>query len=216
MSNLIEREQSEKGLSAGVLAVVFLIWAVLSAVFFSLGFIVGRNQESRAEPVTERLVTPSAVPPLVNLPSRPSSSSAPERAAIPASAGGSVDPETELVSAPEPAPRPMRQSARARAAPVRNAAAPPEGATETANSPGDPVRTGLAVQVDALRAKQDAEALVKILKARRYPVFLVMPEYASSKDNLYRVQVGPFATREDAEKARDKLAQEGFKPFIKH
>ncbi len=216
MSDLIERRQSEKGLSAGVLAVVFLIWAAVSAVFFSLGFVVGRNEETRAEPVTERLALPSAVPPLVNPAPPAASSSGQEATAPPAGHENAVQPETERVSAPEPAPKATRPSARGRETPVRNAAAAQERATETAISPGNPVRTGLAVQVDALRAKQDAEALVRILKARRYPVFLVTPEYANSKDNLYRVQVGPFATREDAEKARDKLAQEGFKPFIRH
>jgi DedD protein len=216
MSDLIERRQGEKGLSAGVLAVVFLIWAAVSAVFFSLGFIVGHNEETRAEPVTERVAPPSAVPPLVNPASQGASSSGPEGATTSAGPENAAQPETERVSAPQPTPKPARPNARARETPVRNVAAPQERATETANSPGNPVRTGLAVQVDALRAKQDAEALVRILKARRYPVFLVTPEYANSKDNLYRVQVGPFATREEAEKARDKLAQEGFKPFIRH
>ena len=68
----------------------------------------------------------------------------------------------------------------------------------------------------ALRTKQDAEALVDILKDGGYPVFLVTPEYAHADDNLFRVLVGPFRTRDDAEKVRDKLAQEGFKPFIRH
>ncbi len=215
MSNFIEREQSEKGLSAGVLAVVFLIWAAVSAVFFSLGFIVGHNEETRAEPVTERVAPPSAVPPLVNPASQAASSSGQKATPPPAGPENTAKADAERVSAPQPAPKPARPSAQARETPVRNAAAPQERATETASS-GNPVRTGLAVQVDALRAKQDAEALVRILKARRYPVFLVTPEYANSKDNLYRVQVGPFATREEAEKARDKLAQEGFKPFIRH
>ena len=67
----------------------------------------------------------------------------------------------------------------------------------------------------ASRNKQDADALVKILKSRNYPVFLVSPEYARAADNLYRVQVGPFRTREDADKMKQKLTQEGFKPFVR-
>jgi len=67
-----------------------------------------------------------------------------------------------------------------------------------------------------LRSNRDAEALVNILKERGYPVFLVAPEYAQAGDNLFRVQVGPFKTRDDAEKVRAKLSQEGFKPFIRH
>ena len=75
---------------------------------------------------------------------------------------------------------------------------------------------GITLQVAALRTKQDAEALVDILKTRGYPVFLVTPEYAHADDNLFRVQVGPFKTRDDADKVRNKLSQEGFKPFIRH
>jgi cell division septation protein DedD len=70
--------------------------------------------------------------------------------------------------------------------------------------------------VAALRTKQDAEALVGILKSRGYPVFLMTPEYAHADDNIFRVQVGPFRTRADADKVHDKLVQEGFKPFIRH
>ena len=73
---------------------------------------------------------------------------------------------------------------------------------------------GITLQVAALRTKQDAEALVDILKTRGYPVFLVTPEYAHADDNLFRVQVGPFKTRDDADKVRNRLSQEGFKPFI--
>ena len=75
---------------------------------------------------------------------------------------------------------------------------------------------GFTVQVAASAAKADAEEVVKILKARGYPVFLVLPEYVHANDNLFRVQVGPFTSRNDAEKVRAKLVQEGFKqPFIK-
>jgi cell division septation protein DedD len=87
-------------------------------------------------------------------------------------------------------------------------ATPPAGAGE--------VEVGFTVQIAASRTKQDAEALVKILEGRGYPVFLVVPEYAHANDNLYRVQVGPFTSKEDAEKVRAKLTQEGFKPFIRH
>jgi cell division septation protein DedD len=58
--------------------------------------------------------------------------------------------------------------------------------------------------------------MVGVLKKRGYPVFMVTPEYAHADDNLYRVQVGPFRTHSEADKAHDKLVQEGFKPFVKH
>lgn len=75
---------------------------------------------------------------------------------------------------------------------------------------------GFTVQVAASRAREDADSLVKILKAKGYPVFLVTPEFAHANDNLFRVQVGPFKTHDDAEKVRKQLAAEGFNPFIRH
>jgi DedD protein len=90
------------------------------------------------------------------------------------------------------------------------------GTVETPPAEAGEVGVGFTVQIAASRTKQDAEALVKILEGRGYPVFLVAPEYARANDNLYRVQVGPFASKEDAEKVRAKLTQEGFKPFIRH
>jgi cell division septation protein DedD len=67
-----------------------------------------------------------------------------------------------------------------------------------------------------MRNRQDADAMVNVLKERGYPVFVVTPEYAHSNDNLFRVQVGPFSTRDEADKQADKLRKEGFKPFIRH
>jgi cell division septation protein DedD len=79
------------------------------------------------------------------------------------------------------------------------------------------VGEGITLQVSAGRNKQDAETVVNILKEKGYPVFLATPEYAHADDNLFRVLVGPFRTRADADKVRDKLVQEGFKnPFIRH
>jgi cell division septation protein DedD len=67
-----------------------------------------------------------------------------------------------------------------------------------------------------VRTRQDAETVLRVLKGRGYPVFLVAPQHAGSNDSLYRVQVGPFGSRDRAEKALAKLKHQGFKPFIRH
>jgi len=71
----------------------------------------------------------------------------------------------------------------------------------------------------ALSAKSapepDAASVVKVLRGRGYHAQLVPPQHAHAKDSLYRVQVGPFAQRENAEKTLAKLKHEGFKPFIR-
>ncbi len=219
-----DRVPGDKGLSMRHLILVFLAGVAVCGVFFSLGFLVGYNERAaRMAPVTERVATPATIPPTVNTPlettpvgssgAAPSTTSvppplAPIQASAPASPPGEQKPATapgtaSPVTAPHPSP------AEAEGEPEPGAAATPPAAV------GE-VGVGFTVQVVASRTKQDAEALVKILEDRGYPVFLVTPEYAQANDNLYRVQVGPFTSKDDAEKVRTKLTQEGFKPFIKH
>jgi DedD protein len=214
----------DKGLSTRHLILVFLAGMAVCGVFFSLGFLVGYNERSaRMSPVTERVSTPATIPPTVNPPletapvgrrgAAPSTTSVPPpRAPIQASAPASPPREQKRATPPLTAPpltAPPPSPAKAEREPgPGTVATPPAGAGE--------VGVGFTVQIAASRTKQDAEALVKILEGRGYPVFLVSPEYAHANDNLYRVQVGPFTSKDDAEKVRAKLTQEGFKPFIRH
>ena len=85
-------------------------------------------------------------------------------------------------------------------------------AAPAASEPGQ----GLTLQVLAMHTKPDAESVVTVLKEKGYAVFLLTPEKAHTDDGLYRVVVGPFKTRAEADKARDKLKEDGFKPFIRH
>ena len=224
MVNNADRVPGDKGLSTRHLILVFLAGVAVCGVFFSLGFLVGYNERStRMAPVTERVATPATIPPTVNTPlettpvgssgAAPSTTSVPPpltaiQASVPASPPGEQKPVAAPGTAsPAKAPHPS---------PAEAEREPGPGATATPPAAVGEVGVGFTVQVVASRTKQDAEALVKILEGRGYPVFLVTPEYAHANDNLYRVQVGPFTSKDDAEKVRTKLTQEGFKPFIKH
>ncbi|MGB7593687.1 MAG: SPOR domain-containing protein [Terriglobia bacterium] len=219
-----DRVPGDKGLSTRHLILVFLAGVAVCGVFFSLGFLVGYNERSaRMAPVTERVATPATIPPTVNTPlettpvgssgAAPSTTSvppplAPIQASAPASPPSEQKPATAPGTAsPVTAPHPS---------PAEAEGEPEPGATATPPAAVGEVGVGFTVQVVASRTKQDAEALVKILEERGYPVFLITPEYAHANDNLYRVQVGPFTSKDDAEKVRTKLTQEGFKPFVKH
>lgn len=219
-----ERQHEEKGLSAGVLAVVFLVSVGVCAVFFSLGFLVGYNEQtSKATPPSEHVTALPVVPPTVNPPLRSSDSPAKQPAtaastAIPAARSereGLGPPSGEAKSSTAESKAPAREPAPRSPAP--RPLSPAASTPAPASSAGaNQVGMGFAVQVAASGTKADAEKVVEILKARGYPVFLVTPEYAHANDNLYRVQVGPFSSRADAEKVRNKLSQEGFKqPFIR-
>lgn len=211
MAGSSDGERFEKGLSTRYLLMVFLAGVAVCAVFFSLGFLVGYNERSsKVVPLTENVTgSSSVIPPTVNPPAGTlgTFTSAPSQSV----ATGSADQiSTESVQ--------LEKSARAQAPslvnppPVQTATAPAASSTSSGSSPAQ----GLAVQVTALRDRPEAEALVKTLKSRGFVAFLVTPQEAHSSDKLFRVQVGPFATRQEAEKAQAKLSQQGFKPFIKH
>jgi cell division septation protein DedD len=203
-------KKDEKGLSARYLVLMFLMGVAACAVFFSLGFLVGYNERSsRTAPVTEQVTPPPVVPPTVNPPLETAPPAPKESAAAGAAAGPAQ-------------PKPSEETGQAKkqptvAAPPTAAQLPSSAATKpAAPAPGVEVGSAFTVQVAASRNQQDAEKLVKELKARGYAVFVVTPEFAHANDNLFRVQVGPFATREEAEQVRAKIAKEGFKPFIRH
>lgn len=213
MSDRVDRRQDEKGLSARYLILVFLVGVAACAIFFSLGFLVGYNERTSRSPGPTEQVTPTGViPPTVNPPldtvqttaKETRSATVPPIASPPpaeAAPEGKASSNPTGVLAPPPNPRPAARAA-ASSSPARGSRARQE-------------EPGFTVQVAASREKADAEKLVKELKARGFAVFVVMPEYSEAKDSLYRVQVGPFATREEAVRVRDRIAKEGFKPFIK-
>jgi cell division septation protein DedD len=215
-----ERKQDEKGLSARYLVMVFLMGVAACAVFFSLGFLVGYNERSsKTAGVTEQVTPLGVIPPTVNPPLETVPVMTKE-----SPSGGSTAAQKSMGRTSSKAEKESKSTA-ARGAQISDVDIPPPAAS-TANSrtgaappaaAGKSVQVGMGftVQVAASRDKQDAEKLVKELKSRGYAVFLVLPEYANVGDNLFRVQVGPYASREEAQTVRDKIAKEGFKPFIR-
>ena len=206
-------ERTQSGLSARQLILFFFAGVAVCGVFFALGFLVGYNERAPTVAAdTERVTQPSDIPPTVN----PPMGSA-KTAAKSATTGSSVKAEEplseEVISSPP---------ARGQAAPARGARAATPG-TESSGAAAESragrqagVKDSLAVQVVASSSRQDAAALVGVLKGRGYSAFLLTPAEARSGDKLFRVEVGPFGSRAEAEKARRKLADEGFKPFLRY
>jgi DedD protein len=213
MADSGEKKPDEKGLSARYLVLVFLMGVAACAVFFSLGFLVGYNERLSKTAGTTEQVTPSGViPPTVNPPLETVQPTRKDAAsAVSASAGPAKPASAEAAKESKPSATPATPPTAAK--PGLTAAAAP---ASSQGSPGVEVGNAFTVQVAASQNQQDAEKLVKELKSRGYAVFVVTPEFAHANDNLFRVQVGPFATREEAQKVRDKIAKEGFKPFIRH
>ena len=200
---------------------LFMAVIVLSGLFFTLGYVMGRHEtdgEVRAADFREKPELP--VPPKPEVVSKRGNKSAPtERStdtATPSSsdwefyhAGDSKKPEDRLKQAAS-APAPAR-----RAEPVAvKSTAPakmPVTATKAANRPLTP-SGAYTLQVAAMTKESDAMELARQLQKKNFPAFVLSPR----TDKYYRVQVGPYADMKAAEAARKGLEGAGFKALVKH
>jgi DedD protein len=96
----------------------------------------------------------------------------------------------------------------AAAAPVNAAASAPKaaapGGTSATGAKGAP---GYVVQLAAFSDDKGANALAGRLKKSGHPAFT--EPVTTSRGTLWRVRVGPYATRDEANAARDQLKREG-------
>jgi cell division septation protein DedD len=69
----------------------------------------------------------------------------------------------------------------------------------------------VVLQVAALTRENDALALAEALQQKQYSAFVLTP----AGDNLYRVQVGPYADAKSADAAKRSLEREGFKAIVR-
>jgi cell division septation protein DedD len=82
--------------------------------------------------------------------------------------------------------------------------------------PGAPVSAssgaGYFVQVAAVSKQEDAQSLVGALQAKQYAAFIAG---SSAADKLFRVQIGPFSDIQEAEAVRSRLVNDGYTPILK-
>ena len=185
-TRLDDANDTEITLGTGKMLGIFFGLVILCAVFFGMGFSMGRNSVRSAP---ELLPSPST-----SSGNRPS-----------ASAGKpSEQPQTSTTAESKPAQTTPDNSAsnssQSLTSPDQSA---PQGAL--------PAGAGYFVQVAAVSKQEDAEALVESLKGRQYSAFIVNP----SPDKFFHVQVGPFSDIKEAENIRAKLVSDGYNPILK-
>jgi cell division septation protein DedD len=66
---------------------------------------------------------------------------------------------------------------------------------------------GYSIQVSALTEKNDAQTEVDRLKSKGFPAFVSQKTFKNNKVN-YRVRVGPYATRSQAEEIAKQIEKE--------
>jgi DedD protein len=189
-------EDTEITLGTGKMLVLFFGLVALCAVFFGMGFSLGKNSaKANGDPQAAASAASSVRPTAVK-----ASEPRPPSDLTFYKAVEQKDPNTELTPKTTDVPA--------------NAAAKPAAADSDA--PPDPTalvssQNNYFVQVAAVSKQEDAEALVDALKKKQYAAFAANPP----GDKLFHVQVGPFSDIKDAESARGQLVKDGYNPILK-
>jgi len=192
-------QDTEITLGTGKLLFLFFGLVGICAMFFALGYSLGRKSEP-AITSASAAASPQLVPGTTK-----------------ASSGSPASPSMSFYKSVE------QKDANAELTPAADAkpdtaAAPADAAVTSAPAANaaDPTTTlptsAYLVQVAAVSKQEDGDALVDALKKKQYPAFIAVPIPA---DKLYHVQVGPFSDSKDAEAMRARLIADGYSPILK-
>ena len=215
------------------LVFLFMASVVLAAVVFLLGVSLGRKLPTGTQAAAS--MTPAAEPP-AEMPLPTGLTKADQQFSRELGSGGPVPPETP-VPPPSATPASTPQGTTPAATPAADDKAPtPPATTSTPAAAPKPADTPAArpaaqaapaasakpapaaapaapagswfVQVNAFKSRENADAEVRKLKGQGHAAF-VQPG-----GSLFRVRVGPFGARAEADATQSKLRQAGYKPSI--
>jgi DedD protein len=207
------QQDTEISLGTGRMLALFFVFVLVCAVFFAIGFSLGRRTASAGVGRWPGVATGASAATV-----RPSAAKNDAPQKTPQSgdfsfykAVGEKNADSALAP-PDSKAQPVDATAA-----TATATAPTKTATDTANAAPASSTTASSttssyyVQVAAVTRQEDAEALVEALKKKEYPAFA----NNSSADKFYRVQVGPYADLKDAEAMRARLIGDGYNPIVK-
>jgi cell division septation protein DedD len=222
-------------LSGKQLVFLFMATTIVAVVIFLCGVQVGRGvRTDRVADATD----PIAVATAPSTPATPPSTVAaagPPAAEPPAPAQEAEDeltyaqrlqsdraPKEQLKTRNEPAPAPVAAASEAvKSTPPASVTPPTSSATSARpalpvpNAPA-PSRSGAwVIQVHALTDRASAAAIARRLTGKGYPAFVLDP--SAGAPAIYRVQVGRYKDRHEAEQVARRLEkEEQFKPWVQH
>lgn len=188
----------------------FFIIVILFGVFFTMGYVVGRNStpgsassntvaaNPRSEAPSSSAPAPSAAPP-----SAPPKEEAKE--AEPAETKPVEAKPVETAPAAPPEKAPVKAEAPTRRAPAAKSAPSSSAAVAVNPGPGN-----MYLQVMAVGQPQ-ANVVVDTLRQKGFPVVLAQ----SPNPTLFRVMVGPYPDAAGLGKAKAELENAGFKPLVR-
>jgi len=213
-------EDTEITLGTGKLLVLFFGLVGICALFFALGYSLGKKSEPTMSAGSAAVApqttsgakassgpTPATAPPMTFYKSVEQKDANPQLTAA-------ADAKTDTAAAPAgaaPAAGSPGQTSPGQSAP--NQSSTTQAAPSNAPDPAIAMPTaGYFVQVAAVSKQEDADSLVDALKKKQYPALVAAQV---STDKLFRVQVGPFSDIKDAEAMRTRLIADGYSPILK-
>ncbi len=188
-------------LGTTVILAIFFALAVFAAIFFGFGYSMG----SKRAAANATVAGDAAV-------AMPTSTSTGKPAAGNVSSGSAP---AAVHNDDEPGPA-SSAAAEAKSSALQRIVASPSHAQPAPvaalpTAPALPAAQQPVVQIAAVSHQQDANLLVSTLKGRGYNVTI----HADPHDKLLHVQVGPFATRPEAQAMRQRLIADGFNAIVK-
>jgi DedD protein len=195
-------QDTEITLGTGRMLALFFTFVLVCAVFFAIGFSLGRktsivsasNMLNGVQAAPATVVRPSAGKDAASQPA-PQTTDLSFYKSV-----GAKTVDTDLKAA-ESQPQPVSADQSKVPIPASN---PVVSAAPAAGS--------YFVQVAAVSRQEDAEALVQALQKKQYPAFTANNV---ATDKFYHVQVGPYAEWKDAEAMRTRLVADGYNPIVK-
>lgn len=199
------QQDTEIILGTGKLLAIFFVLVAICGTFFGLGYALGRNsgpmalQNGTASTVNSSGAKPGAgvtvTSPRIVVTSAPDASASAQVEQTPPAQPAATDNAPSADNQPSASVVPVSASA---------------SQSTTASEPA--AGGNITVQVAAVTKQEDADVLVAALRRKNYPVFVAA---GTSIDNLYHVQIGPFAELKDAEAMKSKLANDGYNAIVK-
>lgn len=205
-------------LSGKQLVFLFMAVVVIAVVIFLTGVQVGRGVlAQRGLPEASGTVAEAGEEPPLPPASAGQGSDAPITANEKLSYAerlNAATPASEPLKATEPAPAEAAPTPKPEApAPAEPAPATAAPAAPAASASSEPPGTGYAIQVAALRERNEADVIVKRLAGKGYPAYVVAP--APGAPSVYRVRVGKYKDRREADTVAARLTkEEQFKPWV--
>ena len=198
---------------------LFMLMLLFSAVFFTLGYVMGRNQyDGQVRAATTQRVAPETT--FAGKPDSPMKHSSTSSAASDATHNSASDSAPASDWEFYTADKQKGNAGDDHLRPVSPMEAPSKGVSSSSNGRsaanndslrGAQISGGYILQVTAVRRESDALELAKRLQKKRFPAYVLSPQ----GNKYYRVQVGPFGDQKSAEAARKGLESAGFRAIVK-